>query len=82
MPGTQRTCGTAAHAADMPVPRAGQWEKTSNVCWYGVYFGVRTFLPLGVRSVPGMLDEFGRFAEAAIAENGEDGHITARIVCD
>jgi len=23
-----------------------QWEKTFNVCWGGVYFGVRTFLPM------------------------------------
>ncbi len=23
-----------------------QWEKTFNICWGGVYFGVRTFLPL------------------------------------
>jgi len=24
----------------------GQWEKTFNVCWGGVYYGVRAFLPL------------------------------------
>jgi NAD(P)-dependent dehydrogenase (short-subunit alcohol dehydrogenase family) len=23
-----------------------QWEKTFNICWGGVYFGVRTFLPM------------------------------------
>jgi NAD(P)-dependent dehydrogenase (short-subunit alcohol dehydrogenase family) len=23
-----------------------QWERTFNICWGGVYFGVRTFLPL------------------------------------
>jgi len=22
-----------------------EWERTFNVCWYGVYYGVRTFLP-------------------------------------
>jgi hypothetical protein len=22
------------------------WEKTFNVCWYGVYYGTRTFLPM------------------------------------
>ena len=24
----------------------GEWERTFNVCWGGVYFGVRTFLPM------------------------------------
>lgn len=27
-----------------PEDRA-DWERTFNVCWYGVYYGVRTFLP-------------------------------------
>ena len=22
------------------------WERTFNICWYGVYYGVRTFLPM------------------------------------
>jgi NAD(P)-dependent dehydrogenase (short-subunit alcohol dehydrogenase family) len=24
----------------------GDWERTFNVCWYGVYYGVRTFMPM------------------------------------
>ncbi len=27
-----------------------QWERTFNICWGGVYLGVRTFLPLLVRA--------------------------------
>ena len=27
-----------------------QWEKTFNICWGGVYLGVRTFLPMPVRA--------------------------------
>src|SRR3981081_3069279 len=30
-----------------------QWEKTFNVCWGGVYLGVRTFLPLLVKADEG-----------------------------
>ena len=31
------------------------WEKTFDVCWYGVYYGSRAFLPLLVRSEEGHL---------------------------
>ncbi len=31
----------------------GEWERTFNVCWYGVYYGCRTFLPLLVASDAG-----------------------------
>jgi len=31
------------------------WEKTFDVCWYGVYFGSRVFLPLLARSEEGHL---------------------------
>jgi NAD(P)-dependent dehydrogenase (short-subunit alcohol dehydrogenase family) len=34
--------------------RAG-WERTFNVCWYGVYYGTRTFLPLLVAADEGHL---------------------------
>lgn len=27
-----------------------QWEKTFNVCWYGVYYGCRAFMPLLVNA--------------------------------
>src|ERR1700750_1717130 len=27
-----------------------QWERTFNICWGGVYYGVRTFLPLLVKA--------------------------------
>jgi NAD(P)-dependent dehydrogenase (short-subunit alcohol dehydrogenase family) len=30
-----------------------QWERTFNICWGGVYLGVRTFLPLLVRADEG-----------------------------
>ncbi len=30
-----------------------QWEKTFNICWGGVYFGVRTFLPLLLKADEG-----------------------------
>ena len=30
--------------------RREDWEKTFNVCWGGVYFGVRTFLPMMMRA--------------------------------
>jgi NAD(P)-dependent dehydrogenase (short-subunit alcohol dehydrogenase family) len=30
-----------------------QWEKTFNICWGGVYFGVRTFLPMLVKADEG-----------------------------
>jgi NAD(P)-dependent dehydrogenase (short-subunit alcohol dehydrogenase family) len=30
-----------------------QWEKTFNICWGGVYFGVRTFLPLLLKADQG-----------------------------
>jgi len=30
-----------------------QWERTFNICWGGVYFGVRTFLPMLVKADQG-----------------------------
>ena len=30
-----------------------QWEKTFNICWGGVYFGVRTFMPLLLKADEG-----------------------------
>jgi len=30
-----------------------QWERTFNICWGGVYFGVRTFLPLLLKADAG-----------------------------
>jgi NAD(P)-dependent dehydrogenase (short-subunit alcohol dehydrogenase family) len=32
-----------------------EWERTFNVCWYGVYYGTRTFLPLLVASDEGYI---------------------------
>src|SRR5262245_25861090 len=32
-----------------------EWEKTFDVCWYGVYFGTRTFLPMLIASDEGHL---------------------------
>jgi len=31
------------------------WEKTFDVCWYGVYYGTRTFLPMLMASEEGRL---------------------------
>lgn len=33
-------------AGSMIVDDRESWEKTFNVCWYGVYYGTRTFLPM------------------------------------
>ncbi len=30
-----------------------EWEKTFNVCWYGVYYGVRAFMPMLLRASEG-----------------------------
>src|SRR5438477_4536432 len=30
-----------------------QWERTFNICWGGVYFGVRTFLPMLIKADEG-----------------------------
>src|SRR6201989_83683 len=30
-----------------------QWERTFNICWGGVYFGVRTFLPMLLKADQG-----------------------------
>jgi NAD(P)-dependent dehydrogenase (short-subunit alcohol dehydrogenase family) len=30
-----------------------EWEKTFNVCWYGVYYGVRAFLPMLLKASEG-----------------------------
>ncbi|MCA6112195.1 SDR family oxidoreductase, partial [Bradyrhizobium cenepequi] len=30
-----------------------QWERTFNICWGGVYFGVRTFLPMLMKANEG-----------------------------
>jgi NAD(P)-dependent dehydrogenase (short-subunit alcohol dehydrogenase family) len=32
-----------------------QWERTFNICWGGVYLGVRTFLPLLLRADEGQI---------------------------
>lgn len=31
----------------------GHWEKTFNVCWYGVYYGCRAFMPMLMASEEG-----------------------------
>ncbi len=30
-----------------------EWEKTFNVCWYGVYYGVRAFMPMLLKATEG-----------------------------
>jgi NAD(P)-dependent dehydrogenase (short-subunit alcohol dehydrogenase family) len=43
--------GTGSMIAD----ERESWEKTFNVCWYGVYYGTRAFLPLLVSAEEGHL---------------------------
>jgi NAD(P)-dependent dehydrogenase (short-subunit alcohol dehydrogenase family) len=33
----------------------GEWEKTFGVCWFGVYYGSRAFLPMLIKSPEGHL---------------------------
>jgi NAD(P)-dependent dehydrogenase (short-subunit alcohol dehydrogenase family) len=42
-------------AGSMIVDDRDSWEKTFNVCWYGVYYGTRTFLPLLMAAEEGHL---------------------------
>lgn len=42
-------------AGSMIVDDRDTWEKTFNVCWYGVYFGTRTFLPMLIAAEEGHL---------------------------
>ena len=37
--------GIAGGGSMIDAPR-DQWERTFNVCWYGVYYGTRVFLPM------------------------------------
>ena len=43
---------SAAAAACSPTTRE-QWERTFNICWGGVYLGVRTFLPMLLKADEG-----------------------------
>src|SRR3989344_5060018 len=36
---------TGGGSGSMVVAGRAEWERTFNVCWGGVYYGVRTFLP-------------------------------------
>jgi len=40
-------------AGSMLVDTRETWEMTFNVCWYGVYYGTRAFLPMLVASTEG-----------------------------
>ena len=42
-------------AGSMIVDDRDSWEKTFNVCWYGVYYGTRTFLPMLMAAEEGHL---------------------------
>jgi len=46
--------GIAGAGSMVDDDRAG-WERTFNVCWYGVYYGTRAFLPLLVAAAEGHL---------------------------
>jgi NAD(P)-dependent dehydrogenase (short-subunit alcohol dehydrogenase family) len=46
--------GIAGGGSVLADPRA-EWERTFAVCWYGVYYGTRTFLPLLVAAPEGHL---------------------------
>lgn len=42
-------------AGSMIVDDRASWEKTFDVCWYGVYYGTRTFLPMLMAADEGRL---------------------------
>ncbi len=42
-------------AGSMLIDERAAWERTFNVCWYGVYHGTRVFLPLLVAAEEGHL---------------------------
>ena len=42
-------------AGSMIVNDRESWEKTFNVCWYGVYYGTRVFLPMLMAAEEGRL---------------------------
>jgi NAD(P)-dependent dehydrogenase (short-subunit alcohol dehydrogenase family) len=46
--------GIAGGGSLLADPRE-EWERTFGVCWYGVYYGTRTFLPLLVAAPEGHL---------------------------
>jgi len=46
--------GIAGAGSMVEDDRAG-WERTFNVCWFGVYYGTRAFLPLLVKADTGHL---------------------------
>src|SRR5262245_8459486 len=46
--------GIAGGGSLIEAPRE-EWEKTFAVCWYGVYFGTRTFAPMLIASDEGHL---------------------------
>ena len=37
------------------VGERGEWERTFSVCWYGVYYGARAFMPMLVASSAGYI---------------------------
>lgn len=45
--------GGNASMLDFSEENRKHWERTFNICWGGVYFGTRTFLPMLVRSREG-----------------------------
>ncbi len=44
------TMPASAAAASLFTNTREQWERTFNICWGGVYLGVRTFLPLMMKA--------------------------------
>jgi NAD(P)-dependent dehydrogenase (short-subunit alcohol dehydrogenase family) len=44
--------GVGGGGSMIETPR-GEWERTFNICWGGVYWGVRTFLPMLMKASEG-----------------------------
>ncbi len=42
-------------SGSMIVDERESWERTFNICWYGVYYGTRTFLPMLMAAEEGHL---------------------------
>ena len=54
-----------------------QWERTFNICWGGVYLGVRTFLPLLLKARRGPHRQY--LQRQRLLGVGRDGRVAHRL---
>ena len=47
--------GRSAQKSSVPPDERADWERTFGICWFGVYYGSRVFLPLLVASDDGYI---------------------------